>query len=186
MENALNVPGPPPDESCLMNPEFSKLDSARVPEAYSVLRKVGRWLDSLGRCQRISKITSETYQQWQRENANYVASSGGKIIGLVTLRRETLSDWPNQSQLGAVAMMRALATDPDNQGQGIGAFVVDNVVRLVGKNPLYLDCVSDSLPDFYGRLGFKKVDRQIRSYPDQSTFDITLMRYANHSDSNID
>ena len=40
---------------------------------------------------------------------------------------------------------------------------------------LYLDCVSDFLPDYYGQLGFDLVARQTRCYPD-GVYDISLLR----------
>ena len=118
----------------------------RADEAFRILQLVGRHLEALGRRQRISQISWPTYRRWQNENANYVVTRQDQIVGLVTLRREQLDDWPGFRHWGVVWMLRGLATHPDQHGQGIGAFAVRSAIELCASSPLYLDCVSDFLP----------------------------------------
>lgn len=164
-----------------MSFEFSSLDESRTHEAFEVLRCVGNWLDSRGIRQRISQTTIESYLQWQSEQANYVVSEGRQVIGLITIRQERLEDWPRFLDLGPVTMLRALATHPDFQGRGVGAFAIQQSLRRFNVQPIFLDCVSDTLPSYYARFGFESVDRQQKTYPDGDTYDITLMRRPGHS-----
>jgi predicted N-acetyltransferase YhbS len=156
---------------------FSLLDDDRVDDAFAVLQSVGRWLESRGRRQRISKTTRASYLQWQSEKANFVVQEAGEIVGLVTLRRESLVDWPAHAERGPVWMLRGLATHPGHRNRGIGALAVRQAVELANSKDVYLDCVSDFLPDYYQQLGFEKIDQQHRSDSDNDSFDITLMRY---------
>lgn len=160
-----------------MNLEFVALDDSRVAEAFGVLGIVGQWLESLGRRQRISKTTYDSYLQWQSEQANFVVTQEDKIIGLVTLRNEQLDDWPDHVR-GPQLMLRALATHPDHQGKGVGGFAIRETIAGPGKGQLiFLDCVSDSLPDYYATFGFVPVARQIKTFEDGESFDITLMQF---------
>lgn len=164
---------------------FAKLPDDRVLEAFEVLKEVATWIESQGRRQRISKTKLEDYQQWQSEGANYIVLSGSetesksdaKIAGLVTLRREPLSDWPELAELGPVWMLRGLATHPRFRHNGVGKLAVNESVRLVSEN-IYLDCVSQFLPEYYGSLGFEVIDQQTKAFDDNEPLDITLMKYS--------
>lgn len=160
-----------------MSLKFSALQDSRVEEAFEVLKHVGKWLESQGRHQRISNTPFETYAQWQSEHANFVVTQHDEIIGLVTLRIERLDDWPAHSLLAPVIMLRALATHPGHQGKGVGAFAIRESIKRSGVgNTIFLDCVSDSLPQYYTKFGFTPVDQQVKTYPDGETYDITLMQ----------
>ncbi len=160
-----------------MNLEFSALDDSRVEEAYLVLKQVGDWLQLRGFRQRISRTSFAEYAHWQSEHANFVVTQAGVIVGLVTLRHEHLDDWPDYSNLGAVLMLRALATHPEHQGRGVAAFAIrESINECSHGKPVFLDCVSDTLPEYYAKSGFKTVGRQIRTYADCESYDITLMR----------
>jgi predicted N-acetyltransferase YhbS len=162
---------------------FSLLDDSQVEAAFAVLQRVGRWNRSQGRHQRISNMTLAVYQQWQSEHANHIVTEGNQIVGLVTLRRESLDDWPDYALLGKVLMLRGLATDPEHRHRGVGAFAVRRAVQLGDeREDIYLDCVSNFLPDYYETLGFEKIDRQILSDPIDDGLDITLMRYRRTGD----
>ncbi len=163
-----------------MNFQFKRIDDNYVEDGYHVLAKVGKWLESEGRRQRISKISMETYQGWQLENANYAISNDKQIVGVVSIRSEVLQDWPNRKGLGKVSVMRGLATDPDFQGLGIGKFAINCAIELcsITDSTLYLDCVSDSLPRYYEGHGFRAIDQQVRTYEDGETYDITLMSHS--------
>ncbi len=162
-----------------MSLTFSLLDDSRVEESFAVLGRVGAWIETQGRRQRISKTTLQTYRQWQSEGANYVVIEAGQIVGLITLRLESLDDWPEFLTLGRVPMIRALATHPDHRGKEVGAFAIREAIKRCGeKTAIYLDCVSDFLPAYYATLGFVPIDEQRRQYPDGEWYDITLMRYA--------
>jgi predicted N-acetyltransferase YhbS len=161
-----------------MSFRFSLLDDSQVEEAFAILRRVGQWNRSQGRRQRISNMTLAMYQHWQSEHANFVITERDKIVGLVTLRRESLDDWPAHVRLGKAWMLRGLATHPEHRHRGVGAFAVRQAVHWVNqREDIYLDCVSDFLPDYYEALGFEKIDRQILLDPGNDGLDITLMRY---------
>lgn len=165
-----------------MDLKLSALEDSRVEEAFGVLKQVGDWLESHGRRQRISNTSFESYAQWQSEHANFVVTQANQIIGLVTLRSEHLDDWPDWSNLGPVLMLRALATHPDHQGRGVGAFAIRESINVVGtRKAIFLDCVSDSLPEYYAKFGFAPVGQQVKAYPDGEVYDITLMQLGPQS-----
>lgn len=142
-------------------------------EAYGLLEQVGQWLQSLGRRQRVSRITRETYAAWQADECNYVVLDGHTIAGILTLRTEQLLDWPEVS--GGVPFLRALATHPLYRGRGVGRAGVEFAIDKAAPDALYLDCVSDFLPDYYASVGFEPIGRRVIEEPD-GRWDITLMR----------
>lgn len=161
-----------------MSHRFSPLPDSRVEEAFAVLDLVGRWTQAQGRRQRISSILLDAYRRWQAEQANYIVTEDQQIVGLATLRRERLSDWPEFVELGPVWMLRGLATHPDRRGQGVGAFAVARALEQPDPNELvYLDCISQFLPGYYAQLGFERLARQQLTHADGESFDVTLMRY---------
>jgi predicted N-acetyltransferase YhbS len=156
---------------------LSPLEDSRVEEAFGVLKQVGNWLESHGRRQRIANISFESYAKWQSEHANFVVTQANEIIGLVTLRSEHLDDWPDWSGLGPVFMLRALATHPAHQGRGVAAFAIRESIKVLKtRKAIFLDCVSDSLPEYYAKFGFARVGQQVKVYPDGEVYDITLMQ----------
>ncbi|MHC4992940.1 MAG: GNAT family N-acetyltransferase [Planctomycetota bacterium] len=148
-----------------------------VDTAFAVLHDVAAWLESRGRRQRISSTSLETYRRWQAEGGNYAVRAGDDWAGIFSVVHEPLRDWPLIPVDGEVPWLRALATHPDHRGRGVGAFAVAAALAMVpvGKM-LWLDCVSDFLPDYYAGLGFETVARQVRDYPGDGAYDITLMR----------
>ena len=142
--------------------------------AFAVLQSVAQWLKAKGRRQRISATTLETYSKWQEAGRNYAVIEGQTIVGVFTLCHEVLSDWPDVAPPHAVPFLRALATQPDHRGKGVGALALESADELSGSEPLYLDCVSDFLPTYYSQHGFEPVQRQQRTYSD-GDYDITLM-----------
>ena len=162
-----------------MTLKLSRLDDSRVDESFEVLNQVAKWIQSQGRRQRIANTTLEVYRKWQSEKSNFIVTEDDKIVGIVTLRTETLVDWPDQVAIGPIQMIRALATHPEHRGKGIGEFAMREVIlQSANGNPVYLDCVSGFLPEYYANLGFSVVQEQIRDYGEEGSFPITLMRYA--------
>ncbi len=170
-----------------MNFAFKPLDDRQLEEAFSVLVKVGQWLESQGRRQRITKTTFESYAHWQAEKANFVVTHNERIAGLVTCRYEHLQDWPDVEDKPPVLMIRALATDPEYQRTGVGRYAMSQVLSWIASAnhalattdtgiPVYLDCVSETLPGFYAKFKFLTVGRQLKTFDDGETFDLTLMR----------
>ena len=166
--------------------QMSNLSVRRVLDeeteaAFSVLVRVAAWLEHKGRRQRISKTTLETYMMWQKRGANYAVLDDGLILGVFSLPREPLYEWPKVAIKEPVAWLRALATDPDHHRKGIGTFAVAKALQTVGPpEPLYLDCVSDFLPSYYESLGFETVACQTRTYPEEEhPLDMTLLRHRN-------
>ena len=149
--------------------------------AFSVIQRVAVWLEEKGRRQRIANTGFDTYMKWQEDNANYVVLDDTEIAGVFSLPREGLDDWPMVDIKEPVVWLRALATDPTHRKKGVGAFAVKEALKLIGSTePLYLDCVSDFLPSYYGSLGFETIERQTKQYPgEDQPFDITLMRHLN-------
>ena len=118
----------------------------------------------------------ETYDRWQRQRANYIVTDDDAIVGLVTLNRETLSEWPEYAGLGPVTMLRGLATHPDHSGTGVGSMAVQEVIRLAADRHVFLDCISGRLPEFYRSLGFEAIARQMLTDRDGDRYDVTLMQ----------
>jgi GNAT superfamily N-acetyltransferase len=154
---------------------------------FDVLKKVAVWLEQKGRRQRIAKTTFDTYMMWQEDDANYVVLDRVEIVGVFSLPRERLNDWPMADIEEPVVWLRALATDPAHQKKGVGAFAVKEALKLVASpEPLYLDCVSDFLPGYYESLGFETIASQARRYAgEDQPFDITLLRHPNASPSSV-
>ena len=147
---------------------------ARFDEAFDLLSAVGKWLEAKGRRQRISATTQETYARWQAAEQNYVVLDDTTIVGIFTVCDEILNDWLDFVPNTPVPFLRALATHPDYRGCGVGSAGIAAAINMVAPRPLYLDCVSDFLPDYYAANGFQEVARQVRTYPD-GDYDITLM-----------
>lgn len=148
--------------------------------AFALLRAVGERLERDGRRQRISRTSRATYDRWQSARANHAVVDGSEIVGIFTLLREPLRDWPDLDIEQVVPFIRALATHPDHRGRGIGALAIRTALTMLEPGePLYLDCVSDFLPGYYRSLGFETLARQMREYPDDGAFDITLLRHPN-------
>ena len=166
---------------------FSRLDQARLDEAFQIFQQVGQHLSATGSRQRIGQTTRADYQSWQDEKANYIVTTNSvldsiqidPIVGVVTLRQEVLVQWPNQNHLGQVSMLRGLAIHPDYQGQRVGTFAVEQLLKCNPDcRPVFLDCVVSSLPGFYETLGFEAVDRQLLKTADIGALDICLMKLS--------
>lgn len=149
--------------------------------AFRVIKRVAIWLEQKNRRQRIAKTSFDTYLRWQQDNVNYMVLDGRKIAGVFSLPCEHLDEWPMVDIKEPVVWLRALATDPDHQKKGVGAFAIAEALKLIGSpEPLYLDCVSDFLPGYYGSFGFETIASQTRRYSDEDQpFDITLMKHMN-------
>lgn len=156
------------------------VDGSEIPAAFSVLKKVAASLEKKGRRQRIAKTTLDTYMMWQENDSNYVVLDRAEILGVFTLARQRLDEWPMIDIEEPVVWLRALATDPAHQKKGVGAFAVKKALELVSPEPLYLDCVSGFLPGYYQSLGFETITSQTRRYEGEyHPFDITLLRHLN-------
>ena len=156
---------------------FLPLEDSRLDESFDLLDRVARWLERQGRKQRIAHVTLPTYQQWQVERTNYAVMENDQIVGIVTLRKEQLDEWPEFQSLGPVYLIRALATHPDHRGKGIGEFAVTAAIKYcMNDSAVYLDCVDDFLPDYYANLGFEIIARQQRRYSNDDSYSIVLMR----------
>lgn len=156
--------------------EIRRTTDAQFDKAFAILSVVGAWLEARGRRQRVSLTSRDTYHNWQAERRNYVVTANGEIAGVFTICHESLADWPEVNAGRPVHFLRALATHPDYRGRGVGAAGVGFAVNTIAPAPMYLDCVSDFLPDYYAGLGFQAVGRRNKTSPD-GTFDITLMRH---------
>lgn len=169
---------------------FHRLPDSRLQDGFSLLKRIGDWLESNGRRQRISQTTLETYEQWQAEQANFFVTQTNdvqaEIVGIVTLRYEVLEQWPRFVDLGPVPMIRGLATDPDHRGKGVGTFAMKHVLETCPPNAwVFLDCVSDFLPDYYAELGFQNVDQQVLEFPGDGHYNVTLMRMRILNSANL-
>ncbi len=149
--------------------------------AFGVLARVAAWLKLKGRRQRIVNTTLGTYMTWQNDGANHAVLDDGQIVGIFSLPREPLDEWPMIAIEEPVAWLRALAIDPTHHRKGIGALAVTTALQIVGSpEPLYLDCVSDFLPSYYKSLGFETIACQTRRYPgEENPLDMTLLRHRN-------
>ena len=123
--------------------------------------------------------TREVYGRWQSEQGNFAVWAGARIVGVFTLVRKPLAEWPRVSISGPVLWLRALATHPDHRGREIGRRAVRVAQALATREAyLYLDCVSAFLPAYYVALGFEPIARQVIETPDLGPLEVTLMRSA--------
>lgn len=163
--------------------QVRKVDDRELHSAFSVLERVGDWLSKQGRRQRISKTKFSTYQDWQKEDVNFAVFDGAEIAGIFSLPKRGMHDWPDQENGSPVNWLRALATDPSYRGKGVGELAIRCSLKLIANDPLYLDCVSDFLPDYYQRHGFRIVAQQRKTFVDETDpLDITLLMHPNRSD----
>ena len=167
-----------------MTPHYSVTQVARdqLDRAYRIIAKTGEWLQQSGRRQRISSTTMETYRRWQNTGSNYVVVRGDQFVGTFSLVSEPLSDWPQLEMTGNVIWLRALATDPDFRGQGVGKYAIQSALQIIGnENPLYLDCVSGFLPNYYMNHGFELIAEQTIEWHESGQMQISLLRHLNNS-----
>ncbi len=163
-----------------MDFQVQPVANEKLEDAYNVLRATARWLQRRGQRQRISNTSLKAYLAWQSAAANFAVYAGETIAGVFSLPVEEFFDWPEYSNLGPAVWLRALATHPDFRGRQVGEFAVKSALDIVNPGEaVYLDCVSDFLPGYYSRLGFETLSRQIREYPGEGAYDITLMRHPN-------
>lgn len=157
--------------------QLFRLPASRVSEAYEVLQQVAEAIRVRGRRQRISQTSLETYQQWQADDTCFILTEDDRIIGLVTLCREVLTTWQDVVGTKPVPMIRALAVHPDHSGRGVGSFVLNHILTRIDPGEwVYLDCVSEFLPDYYAAHGFERLQRREHDDADGVRWDITLMR----------
>lgn len=143
--------------------------------AFEVIRAAGRWLQSRGLRQRIGQTCPVTWLDWQRSGANFAVYRESDPVGVFSLPRAAVCDWPGYDDR-PVCWLRALATHPRWRGKGIGTMAVRAALaRTRPGQVLYLDCVSGFLPGYYGRFGFQVLDRQPLPVPGEPPLDITLM-----------
>jgi len=142
--------------------------------AFGVLARVGTWLERKGRHQRIGLTSRGTYESWQTAGWNHVVLHDHTIVGVFSLCHVTLADWQDSAPAHPVPFLRALATDPDWSGCGVGAFGIAAAIDVAAPQAVWLDCVSDFLPDYYSRHGFHRINRRIIHADDQE-YDVSLM-----------
>ncbi len=151
-----------------------------VDRAFGVLQATARWLHQRGLRQRIADIRRATYEQWQAAGVNYAVFRGDRLVGVFSLPRETFSDWTAFADQDPALWLRALATHPDQRGQGTGEFAVQKALEIAGSGqPLWLDCVTGFLPGYYARLGFEILARRVCPDGEGQEYQIALMRHAN-------
>lgn len=154
-----------------------QIRDGEVEAGFDVLRATAQFLINKGRRQRISNTTLAEYESWQAQAGNFGIFEADHLVGIYTLVKEPLSNWPQTSIEGDVLWLRALATHPDHRGKQIGAFGIQTALdTLNAGEELYLDCVSDFLPDYYAKQGFSLVAERTLIDEAGETWEITLMK----------
>jgi predicted N-acetyltransferase YhbS len=101
----------------------------------------------------------------------FVALDGGKPVGMCSLRdndgiRPDLAPW-----------LGSLVVAPEYQSQGIGTMLIDKTkqkARDLGFELLYLFAFDRTIPNYYERLGWKKIGMdKFKGYP-VTTMEIAL------------
>lgn len=131
---------------------------AHHPEHVPALAKL--WFNELGK-QWIPNSSVERAEQTYQEHLNsedlpltLVAIDGNNPIAMVSLRdndgiREDLTPW-----------LGSLIVHPDYRRIGVGEKLIDltkHLARSMGYEKLYLFALDPALPDWYQRLGWKKI-----------------------------
>ena len=157
--------------------EFRRLQPGEVMAAEDLLRQVAGEIRKAGRRQRVAETTREMLEQWQREQALWGVLDRRELLGVVAMRRETLLNWPDWVHLGPQWMVRGLATAPAHRGKSVGRFAMQRLLNRWVSEPVYLDCVSQFLPEFYAGLGFRELARREQMFSDGRPIEIVLMKW---------
>lgn len=114
------------------------------------------------------------FTEYLNENVlpiTFVALDRGKLVGMCSLRendgiRPDLAPW-----------LGSLVVAPEYQSQGIGRMLIDRTKQKaheLGFELLYLFAFDRRIPNYYERLGWKKIGMdEFRGYP-VTTMEITL------------
>lgn len=129
--------------------QYSDFISTLAKIWYEVLGKI--WMPEIG----IEEIES-WYHEWLNHDMPlaYIALYDGIPVGACSLQlndgiRPDLAPW-----------LGDLVVDPKYQKQGIGKMLVDAVVekaKELGFEKLYLFALDPTIPEYYKRLGWKKI-----------------------------
>lgn len=144
------------------------------PEVIPDLAKI--WHEVLGSIW-VSDISIEQVEQGLYEDLNdntlpltLVALKGSQVIGSISLYdsdevRTDLTPW-----------LESLVVDKAHQNQGVGKILVEKIkqkARDLHFNKLYLFAFAPTLPAYYARLGFNKIDEdEFKGHP------VTVMEIA--------
>ncbi len=125
---------------------------------HEVLGKI--WMPEIG----IEEIESLSYEELNSDiPLTYIALNGEIPVGSCTLElnggiRPDLSPWIGD-----------LVVDPNYQKQGIGKMLLDVAVekaKELGFEKLYLFAFDPTIPEYYQRLGWKKIGMdEFKSHP---------------------
>lgn len=161
--------------------QIEQISDKQLNLVVELLKSAAEWLEQKGRLQRVGNTSLETFEKWQRTACNYGVFNESGLVGIFSLPVENFQDWPEFSEAAPAVWLRALATHPTYRGQGVGEFAVKSALDIAGADkPVYLDCVSDFLPEYYGRLGFQKLAEQERKFEKEGRLAITLMVHRNN------
>ncbi len=147
----------------------------QLDEAFRIIQLTGQWLEQIGSQQRVGATSRETYEHWQERGENFVVLDEETVVGVFSLCRQNMEDWPDATPDEPVLCLRALTTHPAHRGRQIGSTAIQHALRLCGTERLYLDCVVGFLPDYYAAHGFEQVGRQVLEHP-EADYDVILMR----------
>ena len=84
---------------------------------------------------------------------------------------------------GGVSLARTVlgcvtATRPSFRGKGVGTAAMNHILGNLSKGEsIFLDCVSEFVPEYYAGFGFTAVARQKLPFDDGVPIDVTLMKY---------
>lgn len=127
---------------------------------HEVLGKI--WIPDLP----MQYIKEQLIGSWINDNTlplAHVAIAEGKVVGVASL----------QSECGLLSSftpwLGSLVVDPKHQKQGIGKMLVDETVKKakeLGFEKLYLFAFDPTIPEYYKRLGWKKIGMdEFKSHP---------------------
>ncbi|MBK8870281.1 MAG: N-acetyltransferase [Elusimicrobia bacterium] len=121
----------------------AKIRRARIGDVRPMHKMLGLFSE---RRELLPRAISELYENIQQF---HVADDGGRLVGCCSLAVQ----WDN------LAEVKALAVDPDRQGQGIGRRLVDACLddaRALGITRVFALTMKDG---FFSKIGFRRVEK---------------------------
>jgi ribosomal protein S18 acetylase RimI-like enzyme len=162
--------------------EFRRISESEREQAYSIICQRTEWLHSKRIKQWTEPLPREEFDKRQRDGDNYGLFVSGRLAVFLSLVKERLPYWDNETNQTEVWWLTTLATAIDFSGQRLGPMAVQKALerlRQNGQKSLYLDCERGNgfLSNYYGKLGFDIVAEKGILFPKCGLSHMVLMKH---------